>query len=144
SPPTGRTHEDSVAEAMRRAGECPDLELIAAYLDNRLSTRERARMTEHLASCETCYAVFREAAQTDVSDVVAEDGRSREQRPWWRGRTLAWSSAAAGLATAAAVWLVVRAGGIPFRTAAPEMPAMVAAASAHSPNDGPATGRRSS
>jgi len=125
---------------MRRAGECPDLELIAAYLDNRLSTRERARMTEHLASCETCYAVFREAAQTDVSDVVAEDVRSREQGPWWRGRTLAWSSAAAGLATAAAVWLVVGAGVIPWRPADREMRALVAAVGTDRPIEARLTG----
>ena len=50
--------EDTVAEAMNRvAGDCPDLETIAAYLDNRLDAGARARMAEHLASCSECYGV---------------------------------------------------------------------------------------
>jgi len=52
-----------VAKAMNRlAGECPDLESIAAYLDNRLDAGARARVAEHLASCSDCYSVFGEAA----------------------------------------------------------------------------------
>lgn len=125
---------------MRHAGECPDLESIAAYLDNRLSAHERARMTEHLASCEECYAVFREAAQTDMSGVVADIDASREGRPRWRGRTVAWSSAAAGLATAAAVWLVVGTGVIPWRPADREMRALVAAVGTDRPIEARLTG----
>ena len=45
------------------AGDCPDLETIAAYLDGRLTERERARVTAHLADCEDCYALFSESAR---------------------------------------------------------------------------------
>jgi hypothetical protein len=38
--------------------ECPPLEDIAAFIDDTLSPEERARITEHLARCESCYEVF--------------------------------------------------------------------------------------
>lgn len=37
---------------------CPPLEDIAAFLDGTLSPEERARITEHLARCESCYEIF--------------------------------------------------------------------------------------
>ena len=99
-----------MAEVMTKtAARCPDLETIAAYLDGRLSDRERARVTAHLAECEECYALFRESAQT----LVEEAGRIVAMRTWRerlpRARVL-WPAAAAVMATAAAVWLVVGAG----------------------------------
>src|SRR5262249_31563656 len=112
---------------MKRAGEGPDLESIAAHLDHPLSAPERARMTEHLASCEECYAVFREAAQTDIGGVVAETEGSRERWMRWSGRKLAWASTAAALATAASLWLVIGTGVIPWRPADRELRALVAA-----------------
>ena len=42
---------------------CPDLEVIAAFLDRRLGDPDRAAVAGHLSSCETCYFVFSEAAQ---------------------------------------------------------------------------------
>ncbi|HKB09048.1 MAG TPA: zf-HC2 domain-containing protein [Vicinamibacterales bacterium] len=129
-----------MAEAMKRAGECPDLESIAAHLDNRLSAHERARMTEHLASCEECYAVFREAAQTDIGGVVAETEGSRERWMRWSGRKLAWASTAAALATAASLWLVIGTGVIPWRPADRELRALVAAVGTDRPIEARLTG----
>src|SRR5262249_46861808 len=120
---------------MKRAGECPDLESIAAHLDNRLSAHERARMTEHLASCEECYAVFREAAQTDIGGVVAETEGSRERWMRWSGRKLAWASTAAALVTAASLWLVIGTGVIPWRPADRELRALVAAVGTDRPSE---------
>jgi hypothetical protein len=37
---------------------CPPLEDIAAFLDSTLSPEECARITEHLARCESCYEIF--------------------------------------------------------------------------------------
>lgn len=37
---------------------CPPLEDIAAFLDGTLPPEERARITEHLARCESCYEIF--------------------------------------------------------------------------------------
>jgi tetratricopeptide (TPR) repeat protein len=88
-------------------GDCPDLESIAAYVDGRLSGRARARMMQHLASCEDCYFVFSEAAQTrpHPSTRVSFGLRWRT----WFGRPKAmWpASVGAALATAASVWLLV-------------------------------------
>lgn len=88
------------------AARCPDFETIAAYLDGRLSDRERTRVTAHLAECEECYALFRESAQTHLEDVdrVVSMRTRRERLP--RPRVVL-TSAAAVMATAAAVWLVV-------------------------------------
>lgn len=57
-----------MAEAMNRViGDCPDLESIAAYLDNRLDAGARGRIEEHLASCSVCYQTFAESAHVLAS-----------------------------------------------------------------------------
>jgi tetratricopeptide (TPR) repeat protein len=118
-----------VAAVMKRVeGGCPDLETIAAYLDGRLSERERARVTEHLASCEECYAVFSESAQTPPLEAL-----SPARGQGWRARLNAprviWPSAAAVLVAAAAVVLFVGTGGVmPWRQGQSELRALVAAA----------------
>lgn len=110
------------------AGECPDLETLAAYLDGRLSDRQRARVTEHLSECEDCYGVFSESAQTHAGAEAARWQTTQAWRRWLTGPRLAWSSAGAALATAAAVWLVVGAGPIlSSRPANRELQALVAA-----------------
>jgi tetratricopeptide (TPR) repeat protein len=50
----------------QRFEACPDPELMAAYLDGRLTDRERAPVTDHLASCENCYLIFTESWRTHV------------------------------------------------------------------------------
>ena len=52
------------AEVMKRdLNGCPELEVIAAFLDRQLGDSDRAEVAGHLSSCETCYFVFSEAAQ---------------------------------------------------------------------------------
>jgi tetratricopeptide (TPR) repeat protein len=105
-------------------GHCPDLETIAAYLDGRLSERERAQVTEHLAGCETCYFVMTEAGQMASGPTLASEASpdSAKHRRW--SRPVVWSSSMAGaLATAAMVWLAV--GGSWF-TASPDSAALQA------------------
>lgn len=62
---------------------CPPLEDIAAFLDGKLSERERARVVAHLADCESCYAVFAGAARFQLEE--EEESRvpeaSEEQAP---------------------------------------------------------------
>ena len=62
----------------RDAGECPDLETLAAYLDGRVAEGDRARIAAHLTACESCYFVFAEAARMDT-------GVARDPAPprWW-------------------------------------------------------------
>jgi tetratricopeptide (TPR) repeat protein len=79
---------------------CPDSELIAAYLDGRLTGPERAAVTEHLASCEDCYMLFTESWRTHVEEQPA----LTPVMPMWRRLALP----AAGLAAAAMLTLTVQ------------------------------------
>ena len=94
-----------MVNGMRQAHACPDLETIAAFLDNRLSARERARVTAHLAECETCYELMRESAQT----MIEKPARVTSIEKWRArvGRREVVAGVGGVLATAAAVWLVV-------------------------------------
>src|SRR6185295_1048566 len=60
---------------------CPPLEDIAAFLDGRLSAKERERMTEHLARCESCYEIFAGAVHFQ-EDSSAEDIKRRDVIPF--------------------------------------------------------------
>jgi hypothetical protein len=55
-------------------GHCPSAEDLAAYIDGNLGKEESQRITEHLASCEDCYAVYTETLrfQLDTESVFAE------------------------------------------------------------------------
>jgi tetratricopeptide (TPR) repeat protein len=79
-------------------GTCPSLETIGAFVDGRLMDRERERIADHLASCETCYFVFSETARS----IATQAGRKIEPPPmaWWK-------YAAAGLAAAATLVFAV-------------------------------------
>ncbi|MCA1570405.1 MAG: zf-HC2 domain-containing protein, partial [Chloroflexi bacterium] len=80
--------------------DCPDLEEIAAYLDNRLTQPERGAVEAHLVSCEPCYELFAEAVGTLALmpvPAVAPGGRSFAPPRWLYG----------AFAVAAAVMVVV-------------------------------------
>jgi tetratricopeptide (TPR) repeat protein len=110
--------------------ECPDLESIAAYLDGRMRDRERAGITEHLASCEDCYAVFAESAKTHEAQ-QARPAPAINWREWFVGPRLAWASAGATLAIAASVLLLVGPGRMmSSRQPGRELQALVAAVGA--------------
>jgi tetratricopeptide (TPR) repeat protein len=118
------------AEVMRRGmDDCPDLETIAAYLDRRLDERAREEIAEHIASCETCYFIFTEAAQTHVTAPAGEAGSKQKSAGWSMDREavrrMLWPSAAA-LAAAAVVTLMVRTGSMPWqRSASARLQALV-------------------
>lgn len=100
------------------------MEMISAHLDGALADDERARMTDHLASCEACRNYMMElaairAALSDAEDVDVPDGfaegvmqRVREsvQRPKKQNLLRRF----APLAACAAVLAVIFAGGIGF------------------------------
>lgn len=81
-------------------GTCPSLETIGAFVDGRFKDREREVIADHLASCETCYFVFSEAARTRVSAQP-----QAEVMPFTR-RRMTWQITA-GLAAAATIVLAV-------------------------------------
>jgi tetratricopeptide (TPR) repeat protein len=102
---------------------CPDLETLAAYLEGRLTEQQRLHIAEHLASCETCYFVFTEAAQTRIASMPQPEPVLAPVR-WSR----ILPASAAGLAVAAALILAVRLGIFPSQsTDSTEMRALVRA-----------------
>jgi CHAT domain-containing protein/tetratricopeptide (TPR) repeat protein len=119
-----------MAEVMKSsASGCPDPETMAAYLDGRLPSDARARITEHLAACQDCYFVFKESAQMHVA--AAASVQAAEPRGWGvRVRTsrVMWSVAGTGLAAAAAITLFVGTGGLDrWRSSDANLQALVAA-----------------
>jgi tetratricopeptide (TPR) repeat protein len=111
------------------ASACPDPEMIAAYLDHRLSGPEGARVAQHLASCEDCYFVFTESAQMPVPAAARREleAKLRGPAPWWRSRQAIWT-AGTGLAAAASLVVAVGTGLRPWRPAdPPELRALVVA-----------------
>ena len=112
------------AEAMKRdVNGCPELEVIAAFLDRRLGDTDREEVAGHLSTCETCYFVFSEAAQTKPTAAATTDNG---KTIWFPSKRVMWSSAA-GLAAAATLVLAVS-GVLPLgRSSAPELTALVAA-----------------
>jgi len=108
---------------MRGPQDCPDLETIAAYLDGRNSAAERAGVAEHLATCESCYFVFTEAAASKVAMLVDTAAPA-----WWKNPRIVLPSAAAGLAMAATIVLAVNAGLLRWDGSdPPQLTALVAA-----------------
>jgi tetratricopeptide (TPR) repeat protein len=115
-----------------RVDRCPDLETIAAYLDRRLPERERGRIAEHIASCETCYFAFTEAAQIRVNEPAAgktaEAVEGGDGRAWWSAPRVLWTAGRA-LAAAASVALMIGTGWLTLWPAggASELQGLVAA-----------------
>jgi len=126
---------------MKRApGGCPDLESIAAFLDNRLSKRERARVADHLAACDACYVLFSEAAAIGPR-VTAKPGWLRGGRAWLARPKVVWPAGVAAAAVAA-VWLLVATGGLERRRSGelPELAELVAAVGSERTIEGRLTG----
>lgn len=87
-------------------GTCPSLETIGAFVDGRFKDREREVVADHLASCETCYFVFSEAARTRVA------AQPRAQVVTFMPRRMSWQ-VMTGLAAAASIVLALNVWG-PF------------------------------
>ena len=100
------------AEALtRRVDACPDAETLAAFLDGRLTAGEHADVMAHVADCDACGFVVAEIAQTAAAAPVDVEHDVKPAPPWWKSKRVIWSSStAAGLATAAMVWLAVSGG----------------------------------
>lgn len=121
---------------------CPDLEVLGAYLEGRLSERERAEIAAHLAECETCYFVFTEAAQMRVLEaaVPASPSLTGAAPQLWTAKRVLWSSAA-GLAVAASLLIAVGTGIVPIgRRESSQFRALVVAVSGQRTIEGRLTG----
>jgi hypothetical protein len=72
-------------------GTCPSPEELACYIDGSLSPEEAARVTEHLASCESCFEVYSGVLQFQLESEAAPEGKvvpflTEKRRPsvvWW-------------------------------------------------------------
>jgi hypothetical protein len=72
-------------------GSCPTAEDLACYIDGALSPEEAARVTEHLASCESCFEVYSGALEFQLESEAAPLGQvvpfpTEKRRPpvaWW-------------------------------------------------------------
>lgn len=131
-----------MAEVMKQlAGDCPDLETIAAYLDGRLTERERARVTAHLVDCEDCYALFSESARVlEPPAVVPWYERLKSTiTPMRPAVVIGWTGTA--LATAAALTMFVQTGQLArWRSSDSNLQALVAAVGTDRPIEARLTG----
>jgi len=66
-----------------RREPCPDPELLAAYVDRRLSLAERARLESHLAFCRECLGILAAVARTvaEISHVVPKEENAESGAP---------------------------------------------------------------
>jgi tetratricopeptide (TPR) repeat protein len=88
------------APSALRADACPDPEVLAAYIDGRLTPGERTTIERHLAGCPECRDLV--AGSVEAIDEMA---RVAVPRP---PRTRLWVGLGAVLAAAAAVVMAVR------------------------------------
>ena len=55
---------------VEQLGPCPDLSLIAAYVDGRLTDSERDSLHRHLALCDLCTELVTEVVAANAMDVA--------------------------------------------------------------------------
>src|SRR5512146_526633 len=84
----------------------PDANLIAAFMENALTARERDEMLQHLAVCAPCRAIAGFALPEPEATLPAP--RTAEQRQWARWTMLRWATLAASAVVIAIAVLVVR------------------------------------
>lgn len=90
--------------AMRESPACPDPEVLAAFIDGRLSADERRRVVVHLDACADCYEVFGETVrfQGEEEPRGRVVGAGRFQRRRW-----VWAAVAAAAAVILAILVAV-------------------------------------
>lgn len=54
-------------------GQCPAAEILAAYLDGQLTTKERTLIEDHLISCNKCRHIVSTAVKSQDSIVLPPD-----------------------------------------------------------------------
>jgi len=101
-------------ETPKAPGPCPTDEELAAFLDGMLPAAERARITAHLADCESCFEVFAGAIHFQQEAAGIEGGdrtvlpfvprKTKLLRPWWWGSLAAVALLSIGLAFAGYRW----------------------------------------
>lgn len=59
---TGNDRREAPSVAFGGGGTCPEPEMLAAFIDNKLDDVSRERVADHVSRCEDCYTVVRETA----------------------------------------------------------------------------------
>jgi CHAT domain-containing protein len=88
---------------VNRVSDCPDPEILAAFVAGNLTGAELKMVLDHVLECEDCRMTVDEAAQFDRTASTVPDQRPREKqpvRPWW----LAAAAAALIGVTVLAFW----------------------------------------
>ena len=78
--------------------QCVDAEVLAAWMDDGLSSDALAAVEKHAAGCARCQALLASMART--KPVVVD-------KPWWRALTAKWLVPIAAVATGLVVWVSV-------------------------------------
>jgi CHAT domain-containing protein/Flp pilus assembly protein TadD len=98
---------------VKELGECPDLSLIAAYVDGRLSESGRETLHRHLAACDNCTELVAEIVAANEAALVPAALQEPSDQPAAQSPILLFRRhrivvASTLLAAAAALALVVR------------------------------------
>ncbi len=84
----------------------PDANLISAFVENSLTSRERAQVLDHLSRCAPCRAVAGMALPEPAAKPVPI--RTTEDRMWARWTVMRWATLAVSAVVIAAAVLVLR------------------------------------
>jgi hypothetical protein len=106
------------SDGSRRRWRCPDELTLAAFADNQLGMRRRARVERHLADCGTCRGLIAMRARLDdaaeeapfAGDVLARARQLPPSRPWLFAGAWRWPAVGGATAVAAMLLLAVYAG----------------------------------
>ncbi len=104
-----------------QSSDCPEPEILAAFVDDRLEAPVRAGVIEHLGQCELCYETVAETLRCQEEERPAGEVRELRRAGWrWSPGTRV---AAAAAATLAAVMVPVLWKSLPDSGDAVELPA---------------------
>jgi hypothetical protein len=89
------------------AGDCPDIEALAALADDALTAGEREVVETHIADCQRCQEVTAAMARA-AAPSLPDDRSGRAADPWWKRRgTLNWLVPATAASAAVLLWVAV-------------------------------------
>ena len=116
----------SKSNGTAQASACPDAEVLAAYAEHGLAEEETSRWESHFADCSRCQKIIAvlaasgeeliEGEVVKLGNLAAASPINRERvvrnAPWWtliwrRPSLWRWLVPAAGLASAAGLWLAL-------------------------------------
>jgi hypothetical protein len=87
---------------------CIDAELLAAWADDGLNSRERVAVDAHVADCARCQLLVATMVRTMPLDAATETMPERRSgRSWWKLPAVEWLAPLAAAAAALVIWMAV-------------------------------------